>query len=441
MADPQKVAREGLNKIAGHAVRAPGGALRSIRRFWGSLGPGVITGAADDDPSGIATYSIAGAQFGTAFLWLALFTWPLMAAVQTMCARIGMVTGKGLMGALQQKFPRRVLAVGCFALFAANTLNIGADLAGMADAAELATRVNSHVWVVLFAVLISWATVRLRYAAVANVLKWLALVLFAYVIDAFVVGPHWSTVLHDTVTPSVPHGPGGWATLVAILGTTISPYLFFWQASQEVEEEKALGRHSLVTRRGASADEIVARKLDVGIGTFFSNAAMFFIILTTALTLHNAGITHVETSRDVAKALEPIAGKFATWLYMIGILGTGLLAIPTLAGSAAYAFAETFGWKQGIDEHFRGAPAFYTVLVASVGVGVLLDFTRVNPVRALFWSAVVNGLLAPVLLLAVLLAASDRKLMQGQPSSRLGIIVVGVTTVAMFVAAVGMFVF
>jgi NRAMP (natural resistance-associated macrophage protein)-like metal ion transporter len=441
MADPQKAAREGLNKLAGHAVRAPGGAVRSVRRFWGSLGPGVITGAADDDPSGIATYSIAGAQFGTAFLWLALFTWPLMAAVQTMCARIGMVTGKGLMGALQQKFPRRVLAVGCFALFAANTLNIGADLAGMADAAELATRVNSHVWVVLFAVLISWATVRLRYAAVANVLKWLALVLFAYVIDAFVVGPHWSTVLHDTVTPSVPHGNGGWATLVAILGTTISPYLFFWQASQEVEEEKALGRHSLVARRGASADEIVARKMDVGIGTFFSNAAMFFIILTTALTLHNAGVTHVETSRDVAKALEPIAGKFATWLYMIGILGTGLLAIPTLAGSAAYAFAETFGWKQGIDEHFRGAPAFYTVLVASVGVGVLLDFTRVNPVRALFWSAVVNGLLAPVLLLAVLLAASDRKLMQGQPSSRLGIAVVGVTTVAMFIAAVGMFVF
>ena len=346
MADPQKVAREGLNKIAGHAVRAPGGAVRSIRRFWRSLGPGVITGAADDDPSGIATYSIAGAQFGTAFLWLALFTWPLMAAVQTMCARIGMVTGKGLMGALQQKFPRRVLAAGCFALFAANTLNIGADLAGMADAAELATNVNSHVWVVLFAVLISWATVRLRYAAVANVLKWLALVLFAYVIDAFVVGPHWSTVLHDTVTPSVPRGNEGWATLVAILGTTISPYLFFWQASQEVEEEKALGRHSLVTRRGASADEIVARKWDVGIGTFFSNAAMFFIILTTALTLHNAGITHVETSRDVAKALEPIAGKFATWLYMIGILGTGLLAIPTLAGSAAYAFAETFGWKQ-----------------------------------------------------------------------------------------------
>ena len=441
MADPQKVAREGLNQIAGHAARAPGGAVRSIRRFWGSLGPGVITGAADDDPSGIATYSIAGAQFGTAFLWLALFTWPLMAAVQTMCARIGMVTGKGLMGALQQKFPRRVLAAGCFALFAANTLNIGADLAGMADAAELATHVNSHVWVVLFAVLISWATVRLRYAAVANVLKWLALVLFAYVIDAFVVGPHWSSVLHDTVTPSVPHGNEGWATLVAILGTTISPYLFFWQASQEVEEEKALGRHSLVTRRGASADEIVARKWDVGIGTFFSNAAMFFIILTTALTLHNAGITHVETSRDVAKALEPIAGKFATWLYMIGILGTGLLAIPTLAGSAAYAFAETFGWKQGIDEHFRGAPAFYAVLVASVGVGVFLDFTRVNPVRALFWSAVVNGLLAPVLLLAVLLAASDRKLMQGQPSSRLGITVVGVTTVAMFVAAVGMFVF
>ena len=309
--------------------------VNPIKRLWSALGPGVITGAADDDPSGIATYSIAGAQFGNGFLWSALLTWPLMAAVQTMCARIGMVTGRGLMAALKKKFPRSVLATACFALLAANIINIGADLAGMADAAELLSGINSHLWVVVFAVLIGWATVRLRYAVVAQVLKWLALVLFAYVITAFKVGPQWRSVFHDTFLPTIPRTRDALATLVAILGTTISPYLFFWQASQEVEEEKALGRHSLVARRGASGEEIARRKLDVGVGTFFSNLAMFFIILTTSLTLHRAGLTHIETSRDVAKALEPLAGRFATLLYTLGLVGVGALAIPTLAGSAA----------------------------------------------------------------------------------------------------------
>ncbi len=411
-----------------------------LGRFWHALGPGVITGAADDDPSGIATYSVAGAQFGTAFLWIAVVTWPLMAAVQTMCARIGMVTGRGLTAALQKKFPRPVLAVACFALLAANTLNVGADLAGMADAAELLTGVNSHLWVIVFAIGIGWATVRLRYAVVANTLKWLALVLFAYVLAAVDLRPAWGAVLTDAVRPMIPRTSDGWATLVAILGTTISPYLFFWQASQEVEEEKALGRHSLVSRIGASADAIVRRKIDVGVGTFFSNVAMFFIILTTALTLHRAGITHVDTSRQVADALRPLAGRWATLLYTLGLIGTGALAIPTLAGSAAYAFAELFGWREGMDEHFRGAPAFYAVILLSLLAGVAMDFANVNVVAALYWSAVLNGLLAPFLLTGILVAASDRELMHGQPSSWLGRVVVGVTTVAMFGAAVGMFV-
>jgi NRAMP (natural resistance-associated macrophage protein)-like metal ion transporter len=234
--------------------------LHSLRRFWQALGPGVITGAADDDPSGITTYSVAGAQYGSSLLWTALVTWPLMAAVQTMCARIGMVTGRGLMAALRKKFPRRVLLGACVALFIANTINIGSDLSGMADAAELLTRVSSHVWVVVFGVLIAWATVRLRYVVIANVLKWLALVLFAYVATALIVGPTWSVVAHDTFIPSMPHERGAWAMVVAILGTTISPYLFFWQASQEVEEERAMGRHTLVARRGATPEEIKARK-------------------------------------------------------------------------------------------------------------------------------------------------------------------------------------
>jgi len=410
------------------------------RRVWSALGPGVITGAADDDPSGIATYSVAGAQLGTGLLWTALLTWPMMAAVQSMCARIGMVTGRGLMGALRRKFSRRTLGAAAAALLVANTINIGADLAGMADAMELLVGVNSHVWVVLFGAGIAWATIQLRYGVIARVLKWLALVLFAYVITGIYIRPPWSAVLHATFVPSIPSGRTAWASLVAILGTTISPYLFFWQASQEVEEEKARGRHTLVERRGATPGELLDRKIDIGVGTFFSNVVMFFIILTTAFTLHVHGMTEVTTSRQVAEALRPLAGNLATLLYTLGIVGTGLLAIPTLSGSAAYAFAELFGWRQGFDTLFRGAPAFYMVVGTAMAAGVAMDFANVNAVKALYWTAVINGLLAPFLLTGILLAASDRKLMRNQPSSRLGRVAVGLTTAFMFVAAVAMFV-
>ena len=415
--------------------------LSPLRRIWRALGPGVITGAADDDPSGIATYSIAGAQFGTALLWTAVFTWPLMAAVQSMCARIGMVTGRGLMSALRERIPRPILIVVAFALFIANTINVGADLSGMADAAQLLTGLNSHVWVVLFGVAIAVATIRLRYVALANALKWLALVLFAYIIDALIVGPDWRTVLHDTFVPALPHGSAMWGMLVAILGTTISPYLFFWQASQEVEEDKAKGKTEPADRIGATLDEIRMRKLDVGAGTLFSNLAMYFIILATAVTLHAHGVTHPQSSKDVASALTPLAGRFAAFLYTIGLVGTGVLAIPTLAGSAAYAFAEVFGWRQGMDEVYPKAPAFYSVFVLSIVIGVALRFLNVNAVQALYWTAVVNGLLAPFLLIGVLVVASDRALMRGQPSSWLGRAVVAATTMLMFGAAVGMFAF
>ena len=410
-----------------------------IRRFWRALGPGIVTGAADDDPSGIATYSIAGAQFGTALLWTALLTWPLMAAVQTMCARIGMVSGRGLAGALRNKFPRPLLVAAAVALFVANTINIGADLGGMADAASMLFGIDSHLWVIVFGIMITAATVFLPYAIVANTLKWLALVLFAYVICAFYVGANWGLVLHDTFVPSMP-GRAAWAMLVAILGTTISPYLFFWQASQEVEEEKLRGRRRFGDRVGATQGEIRTRKLDVGVGTLFSNVAMFFIILTTALTLHRHGLTNLETSRQVAEALRPLAGRFAALLYTVGLIGVGALAIPTLAGSAAYAFAETFAWHQGIDEKFRRARSFYGIIIVAVAIGIAMDFAHVNPVKALYWTAIINGLLAPFLLTGILLAASDKVLMQGQPSSVLGRAVVGVTTVVMFGAGIAMFV-
>lgn len=422
------------------AARGAGDGPRAVRRFWHSLGPGLITGAADDDPSGIATYSIAGARFGTSLLWMSLLTWPLMAAVQTMCARIGMVTGHGLAAALQQKFPRPVLLVICVGLLAANTINIGADLAGMADAAELITGINSHLLVVVFGALIAWATVQLRYAVFARGLKWLALVLVVYIIAAIDLKPVWSSVLRDTFLPSGLDSREAWSTVVAILGTTISPYLFFWQASQEVEEEKAAGKVTDESRLGATAAQIRARTIDVGFGTFFSNLAMFFIILTTALTLHQAGITELATGAEVAKALEPLAGRFSSLLYAVGVIGTGALAIPTLAGSAAYAFAETLGWQQGMDEEFRRAKPFYAVIVISLLIGVLLDFADVSPVKALYWTAVLNGVLAPFLLTAILLVAGNKTIMQGQPSSRLGMVTVAVTTVLMFGAAIAMFV-
>ena len=405
-----------------------------------SLGPGVVTGAADDDPSGIATYSVAGAQLGTKLLWTALLTWPLMAAVQIMCARIGKVTGQGLAANFKQRFPVWLLRVFIVALLMANTINIAADLAGMADAAAMLSGVNSTLFVVIFAIVISWATVRLRYQQIANVLKWLVMVLFAYPITAFVVGADWSRVARATFIPSMLHTRDEWSMLVAILGTTISPYLFFWQASEEVEEEKAAGQSTLSQRRGATLKELELRNIDVGVGTFFSNVVMLFIILTTAITLNRHAVTHIETTRQAAEALRPLAGKFAATLFTMGIVGVGFLAIPTLAGSTAYAFAETLGWRQGLDKKLKQARWFYALILLSTGVGVGLDFVGINPVKALYWTAVINGLLAPFLLVSILVVASDKKLMQGQPSSRLGWTVVAITTVAMFAAGIAMFV-
>ncbi len=414
---------------------------RKIKMFFDSTGPGVITGAADDDPSGIGTYTMAGAQLGTHFLWTALLTWPLMASVQMACARIGMVTGEGLASAFEKKIPRPVLLVFCFALFLANTLNVGADLSAMADSADMLTGVSSHFFVVIFGIVISVATVQLRYYHIAKVLKWLALSLFSYIVVAFIIGPNWKEIFLDTFTPHWPREAGEWSTLVAILGTTISPYLFFWQASQEVEEEKASGRSTVEKRFDATDKEILTRKFDVGIGTFFSNLVMYFVILSAALTLHKHGITHIQTSREAAEALVPLAGRFASLLYTVGIIGVGFLAIPTLTGSAAYALAETFGWDHGLDAKLGKAKAFYAVILCSGFFAVLFDFVHLNPMQALYWSAVLNGLLAPFLLVAILLVLLDKKIMRNQSGSVLGKIAIGITAMLMFGAAVGMFVF
>ncbi len=412
-----------------------------LRSFFASLGPGLITGAADDDPSGIATYSSAGAALGTSLIWTALITWPLMAAVQMMCAHIGMMSGRGLAGAFHHKLARPLIIIAACALFVANTINVGADLSGMADAAQMFSGISSHVFIFIFGIAIAFATIQCRYEQIATILKWLALVLFAYIFTALIVGPDWKTVVHDTFIPTLPKGHQAWSMLVAILGTTISPYLFFWQASQEVEEEKAAGRRMLARRQGATRHELQVRGLDVGVGTFFSNIVMFFIILTTALTLHRHGITDIKTSRDAAEALRPFAGKFAAGLFTFGVIGVGFLAIPTLTGSAAYALAETFGWHQGLGRKLKTARAFYAVVIVSTIVGIAMDFSGINPVKALLWTAIINGVLAPFLLVGVLLVATDYKVMHKKPSSPLAVATVALTTLLMFAAAIAMFVF
>jgi NRAMP (natural resistance-associated macrophage protein)-like metal ion transporter len=412
-----------------------------FRRFFAVLGPGLISGAADDDPSSIGTYSVVGAQFGTSVLWTAFISWPLIAAIQMMCARIGLVTGSGLARALGQRFPRPLVATACLGLLVANTITVGADLSAMADASEMLTGLNSHYYVIFFGVIIALGTIFLRYRRIANLLKWFALSLLTYVLTTFVVHPNWNFVLHETFLPTWPTRHEAWAGLVAILGATVSPYLFFWQASQELEEKRALGPVMQSEEQGARTKRIRARKLDVAVGTLFSNLAMYFIILTTALTLHRNGITDIDTSRDAAAVLMPLAGAFAGTLFTVGIVGVGLVAIPTLITSAAYALAETFRWKDGLNEKFKAARPFYGVIILSSVIGIALDFADVSPMRALFGAAVVNGLLDPFLLVGILIVASDRKIMWQQPSSLLARLAVGVTALAMLGAAVGMFVF
>jgi NRAMP (natural resistance-associated macrophage protein)-like metal ion transporter len=412
--------------------------LKFLRKAGELFGPGLITGAADDDPSGIGTYAVAGAQFGTALLWTALLTWPLMAPVQMMCARIGICSQRGLAGAFLAKFPRPVVLTTVLLLTIVNTITVGADLSAMADAAEMLTRINSHYYILLFGGFTAYATIRLRYFQLSSALKWFALSLLAYVITAFLLQPKWSLILHNAFIPHWPTGAHGWSTLVAVLGTTISPYLFFWQAAQEQEE-----RQNPVPRMVIRPNHqtLRVRALDIGVGTFYSNLVMFFVILTTALTLHVNGVTNLNTTQEVSRALRPLAGSFATGLFTLGLVAVGLLAIPTLTGSAAYAIAETMKWRHGLHHEFAAARPFYGVIIVSTVIGIILDFQDVSPVQALYWASVLNGLLAPFLLIAMVVVASDRRIMHDQCSSLLARTVVSVAALLMLGVAVAMFVF
>jgi NRAMP (natural resistance-associated macrophage protein)-like metal ion transporter len=406
-----------------------------VGRFLANLGPGLVTGAADDDPSGISTYSVAGASFGYSFLWTALLSFPLMAAVQLMCARLGMVTGRGLGGAIRLRYSRWVLWPACVLLIVANVFNIGADLGGMANAMEMGTGIPSYYWTPFFALLITGLLIWTSYNLIARVFKWLALVLFAYVITAFLARPDWSDVLRGTFVPHVEWTRSYMSVLVGILGTTISPYLFFWQAAQEVEEDRKHGKTTVAQRRGSTNQELSGATEDVFTGMFFSNLVMFFIILTTAATLHAHGVKNIETAKQASEALRPLAGPGAYWLFTLGLIGTGMLGVPVLAGSCAYAIAEAASWKgASLSQKPGRAPGFYTVMAGAMLVGLALDFAGLNAVKMLFWSAVVNGVLAPPLVVLVVLLTSDKKVMGARTNSR-GAMVLGWICAALMSAA------
>ena len=409
-------------------------------RYFRVLGPGLVTGAADDDPSGITTYSVAGASLGYGLLWMAVLTFPLMAAVQLICARVGLVTGRGLAAAIRDHYPRPYIYVACLLLLVANVFNIAADLSGMAGVTQMLTGVPPLVSVPVWGFLILLATIYSAYATLARYLKWLTVALFAYVVTAFLVKPDWGEVARAALIPHLRWDSLYVTTMVAVLGTTISPYLFFWQASHEVEEEKAQGRYTVAQRRGATAHELSDARLDVATGMFFSNLVMFFIVLTAGATLHASGRTEIESAREAAEALRPLAGDAAYLLFAVGLIGTGLLAVPVLAGSASFAIAELFGWSSGLNLRPWRGRWFYLVFAASMIAGMSLNLAGTNPIRMLFLSALLNGLLAPPLLVLVMLVGSNRAFM-GECTNGPWLNVLGwPTTALMFVAAVAFFV-
>ena len=413
---------------------------RRVRHFFFELGPGLITGAADDDPSGISTYSVTGAAFGYLPLWTALFSFPLMSAVQIMCARLGMVTGRGLAGVLRRNYPRWILWSACALLIVANVFNIGADLGGMAAASEMMTGASALIWTPIFATLITSLLFWTSYRRIVQVFKWLTLVLFAYVITAFLVHPDWKTVFRSTVIPHIEWSSKYLATFVGILGTTISPYLFFWQASQEVEEERKIGRATVGERKGATAEELHRSRRDVIIGMFFSNLVMYFIILTTAATLHAQGHTEIATAQQAAEALRPLAGKGAYLLFTVGLIGTGMLGIPVLAGAAAYAVAEAAAWRGTLEDRPPLSKKFYAVIAAAMLLGLVLDYLGIDAVKMLFWSAVLNGVLAAPLIVIVVLLTSSKKIMGTRVNSTILKILGWATAAIMAAAAIAMFV-
>jgi NRAMP (natural resistance-associated macrophage protein)-like metal ion transporter len=404
------------------------------------LGPGLITGASDDDPSGIGTYSQAGSQFGLATLWLALFTFPLMVAVQEACARIALHTGVGLGTLLRRKFPTWLVGVCILALFVANTINVGADIGAVAAGGALLGQGHVQaIWLVVpVALLIGVLQLRLPYAVIFRIFKLLTLALFAYIITAIVIHPPLLATVRATFVPSLQLNKDFIGIVVAIFGTTISPYLFFWQASSEVEEMKAAGGDTEAQRRGVSRRELKAARLDVVVGMLFSQLVMYAIILTSGSVLHAAGNNNIQSAAQAAEALRPLAGPFAFILFSVGMIGTGLLAIPVLTGSAAYAIKEFLGIRGSLAERPLYRPTFYGVIVLAMLGGLFMNFLTIDPIKALVVTAIVNGIVAPPILVLIALLARDRSVMGERRSGRWSNALVWLATGVMGVAAVAL---
>jgi len=406
-----------------------------IELFFADLGPGLITGCADDDPSGISTYSVTGATFGYGLLWTALISFPMMVAVQTMCGRLGMVTGRGLSGVVRRRYSKWVLWGACLLLIVANVINIAADLGGMGDATQMLTGVSSLFWTPVYTAVIIGFLFWSSYRQIARIFKWITLVLLAYVATAFFAHVDWHQALLATLWPHLAWSREALAVLVGVLGTTISPYLFYWQASQEVEEERAQGTGH---RKGASDEDLRRLRVDVVTGMFASNFVMFFIILTTAATLHTHGVVKIDTAKQAAEALRPLAGNGAYLLFTLGLIGTGMLGVPVLAGSCAYAISEAAAWRASLERKPRSAKRFYGVLAAAMTIGLAINYVGLDAVKMLFWSAVVNGVLAPPLILLVLLLTSDAKVMGDRVSSMIERTLGWMTFAIMAAAALGL---
>jgi NRAMP (natural resistance-associated macrophage protein)-like metal ion transporter len=408
--------------------------------FLQKLGPGLITGAADDDPSGIATYSQVGAMFGYSMMWLMLFSLPLMIAIQEVCARIGRVTGMGIAANMRKHYPASLMYAIVSLLCLANIFNLGADIGAMGAAAQLLFGGPLLPYVIAFTIISLLLQMYIPYTQYVKYLKWLTMALFAYVLTALVANVSWGNALHATLVPSLAFNANYFTALVAVLGTTISPYLFFWQASEEAEEVRDNRKeHPLKWAPWQAKKQFERIKVDTVVGMGFSNVVSLFIILTTAATLHAAGITNIQTSAQAAKALEPLAGRFAFALFTVGIVGTGLLAVPVLAGSAAYGVAEAFKWRASLENRPSEARQFYGVLAVATLVGLALNFVGMNPIRALFWSAVINGVVSVPLMVVTLLMAVNPRVM-GKFTLPLRLRVLGwIATVAMLVASIGLF--
>lgn len=412
--------------------------IKSLKKYWKNLGPGLVSGAADDDPSGIATYSQVGASSGLGLIWLSVFVYPFVSFVQEMCARIGLVTGVGLAENIKRHYSRKVLYACAFLLLFANVFNIGADLGAMAEGTRLIFPQISYILLVVFFSLLSLILqVFIPYKKYSKYLKYLTLVLFAYIFSALSIRMNWGDVFHHAVLPHVNFSKNEIILICATLGTTISPYLFFWQTSQEVEEQILKGEDTEEERRIHVGDtDIHEMRVDVWSGMFISNMVMFFIIATCAATLFTNGITNINTAAEAALALRPLAGNFAFLLFAIGILGTGMLAIPVLAGSASYAISEAMNWKFGLYQEWNKAKLFYGVIALAMVLGIAFNFLGLDPIKALLYSAVLNGLISPIILFLIVHISSDEGIMGKYKNSKLCNVIGWITVSFMFISSV-----